>query len=110
MAVGASQTISITFTSADGLPISGFSVYGSLGALPAGWTAPSSLTCANVGPGSGCVLTLTYTPTVVESGHVDSRLRIRRQRRLAENAGTLPYLELCLDHDEQCHRFRFAQR
>ncbi len=68
VAVGASQTISITFTSADGLPISGFSVYGSLGALPAGWTAPSSLTCANVGPGSGCVLTLTYTPTVVEAG------------------------------------------
>ena len=68
VAVGASQTISVTFTSNDGLPISGFSVYGSLGALPAGWSAPSSLTCAVVGPGSGCVLTLSYTPTVVESG------------------------------------------
>ena len=30
VAVGASQTISITFTSADGLPITAFSVYGSL--------------------------------------------------------------------------------
>ncbi|MEO7209285.1 MAG: hypothetical protein ABI356_02735 [Steroidobacteraceae bacterium] len=68
VAVGASQTISITFTSADGLPITAFSVYGSLGALPAGWVAPSSLTCASVGPGSGCVLTLSYTPTVVETG------------------------------------------
>jgi hypothetical protein len=66
--VGASQTISVTFTSTDGLPISGFSVYGSLGALPAGWSAPSSLTCANVGPGSGCVLTLTYAPAAVETG------------------------------------------
>jgi hypothetical protein len=68
VAVGTSQTISVTFTSADGLPISGFSVYGSLGALPAGWSAPSSLTCANVGPGSGCVLTLSYAPTVIETG------------------------------------------
>jgi hypothetical protein len=39
-----------------------------LGALPAGWAAPSSLTCATVGPGSGCVLTLTYMPTVIETG------------------------------------------
>jgi hypothetical protein len=68
VAVGASQTISVTFTSNDGLPISGFSVYGSLGALPAGWSAPSSLTCAVVGPGSGCILSLSYAPTAVESG------------------------------------------
>jgi hypothetical protein len=68
VAVGASQTISVTFTSTDGLPISGFSVYGSLGTLPPGWSAPSSLTCALVGPGSGCVLTLTYAPTAVETG------------------------------------------
>jgi hypothetical protein len=68
VAVGANQTVTITFTSADGLPISGFSVYGSLGTLPTGWTAPNSLTCASVAPGSGCVLTLTYTPTAIETG------------------------------------------
>jgi hypothetical protein len=68
VAVGASQTISVIFTSTDGLPISGFSVYGSLGALPPGWSAPSSLTCATVGPGSGCVLTLTYAPAAIETG------------------------------------------
>lgn len=68
VALGASQTISITFTSTDGLSITAFSVYGSLGSLPAGWSAPSSLSCATVGPGSGCVLTLTYMPTVIETG------------------------------------------
>jgi hypothetical protein len=68
VAVGTSQTVTVTFTSTDGLPISGFSVYGSLGALPAGWSAPTSLTCAVVGPGSGCVLSLTYAPAAVETG------------------------------------------
>jgi hypothetical protein len=68
VAVGTSQTVAVTFTSTDGLPISGFSVYGSLGTLPAGWSAPSSLTCAVVGPGSGCVLSLTYAPAAIETG------------------------------------------
>lgn len=68
VAVGTSQTITVTFTSADGLPISGFSVYGSLGTLPAGWSSPTSLTCAMVAPGSGCVLSLTYAPAAVETG------------------------------------------
>jgi hypothetical protein len=68
VAVGTSQTVTVTFTSTDGLPISGFSVYGSLGTLPAGWSAPTSLTCAVVGPGSGCVLSLTYAPAAVETG------------------------------------------
>ncbi|MDP9010932.1 MAG: hypothetical protein M3N91_19880 [Pseudomonadota bacterium] len=68
VAVGTSQTITVTFSSSDGLPISGFSVYGSLGTLPAGWSSPNSLTCAIVGPGSGCVLTLTYAPVAIETG------------------------------------------
>ena len=68
VAVGASQTINVTFTSADGLTLTGFSVYGNLGTLPADWSAPSSLTCATVGPGSGCVLTLTFAPTAIETG------------------------------------------
>jgi hypothetical protein len=66
--VGASQTVTITFTSSDGLPLSGFSVYGSLGTLPAGWSAPNSLTCASVAPGSGCVLTLSYAPAAIATG------------------------------------------
>jgi hypothetical protein len=68
VAVGTSQTVTVTFTSTDGLPISAFSVYGSLGTLPAGWSAPTSLTCAMVAPGSGCVLSLTYAPAAIETG------------------------------------------
>ena len=68
VAVGASQTITVTFTSDDGLSISGFSVYGSSGTLPAGWSALTNLTCAVVAPGSGCVLSLTYAPAAIETG------------------------------------------
>ena len=68
VAIGSTQTISITFTSSDGLAITGFGISGSLGALPAGWSGPGAFTCALVGTGSGCVLNLTYAPTAVGSG------------------------------------------
>jgi len=68
VAVGAAQTISITFTSSDGSAISGFGVSGTLATLPAGWSGPGSFTCASVSTGSGCVLNLTYAPSAVASG------------------------------------------
>jgi hypothetical protein len=68
VAAGASETVSVSFTTSDGLPISGFAVSGSLGTLPTGWSGPSSFTCAAVGPGSGCTLILTYAPAAVDSG------------------------------------------
>jgi hypothetical protein len=68
VSVGASQTITVSFTSSDGSTLSAFSAYGSLGAFPGGWSSPSSLTCGIVGPGSGCVMTLIYAPTKAESG------------------------------------------
>lgn len=66
--VGATRTVSITFTSSDGNPISGFGISSSLGALPPGWSGPGNLACASVSSGSGCVLNLTYAPTAVGSG------------------------------------------
>jgi hypothetical protein len=65
---GARQTISITFTSSDGKPISGFGVSGNLAMLPAGWSGPGSFACASVSSGSGCVLNLTYAPSAADSG------------------------------------------
>lgn len=67
--VGATQTLSITFASSDGLTMTGFEVSGTLGtSLPTGWSGPTSFVCASVNTGSGCVLNLTYAPTAVGSG------------------------------------------
>ena len=44
VAVGANQTISITFNSSDGLAITGFGI-SEAGSLPAGWSAPANFTC-----------------------------------------------------------------
>jgi hypothetical protein len=68
VAVGASQTLSVTFNSSDGLAITGFGVSGTLSTLPAGWSGPATFTCPLVSTGSGCVLNLTYAPTAVDSG------------------------------------------
>ncbi len=67
VAVGANQTISITFNSSDGLAITGFGI-SEAGSLPAGWSAPANFTCVLVANGNGCVLNLTYAPTAVDSG------------------------------------------
>jgi hypothetical protein len=61
--VGASGTLSITFTSSDGGTISGLAINGSLATLPADWTGPKQFACASVSTGSGCVLNLTYKPS-----------------------------------------------
>lgn len=66
--VGATQTLSVTFTSSDGNAITGFGVSGSLSTLPAGWSGPSTFACATVATGSGCVLKLTYAPVAAGSG------------------------------------------
>ncbi len=68
VAVGAKQTVSITFTSSDGSAISGFGISGTLATLPAGWSGPGSFTCASVSTGSGCVLNLIYAPSAVGGG------------------------------------------
>jgi hypothetical protein len=65
---GASQTVSVTFTSSDGLPIHGLEISGTT--LPAHWSGTDGYGCTLVGNGSSCVLNLTYSPTAVESGTV----------------------------------------
>jgi hypothetical protein len=65
---GSTQTVSVTFTSSDGLAITGFGISASLSTLPSGWSGPTVFTCTLVSAGSGCVLNLTYAPTAIDSG------------------------------------------
>ncbi len=67
-AVGANRTLSITFASSDGRPMTGFDSSETLGLLPAGWSGPARFGCTTVTTGSGCVLNLTYAPTAAGSG------------------------------------------
>lgn len=66
VAIGTTQTLSVTFTSSDGLPTTGFAISGTM--LPAGWSGPNNFSCSTVSTGSGCVLNLTYTPSAADSG------------------------------------------
>jgi len=68
--VNGNTPFSITFTTSDGNPATGFSVHASdLGTLAAaGWTAPAAFTCASVSVGSGCVLNLRFSPTATSIG------------------------------------------
>jgi len=70
VAVGQSPAFSVTFTTSDGKTATNFSITSGLSTLPAGWTGPTSLTCASVSTGSGCMANLTFTPTAASTGAV----------------------------------------
>jgi uncharacterized protein YbdZ (MbtH family) len=68
-AAGASQAVALTFTTDDGNSATALTLTTSLTGLPAGWTSSThSFTCATVSTGSGCLLPLTFAPTVVGGG------------------------------------------
>ena len=61
----------MNFTTDDSNPATNLTVTpGNLTSLPAGWTGPGTFTCASVGTGNGCELSLTYAPTQAGSGTV----------------------------------------
>jgi hypothetical protein len=68
LVTGGHSTVAITFTTSDGAMATGLSITAGLSALPAGWSGPTTFTCASVSTGSGCVLNVTYAPTAVASG------------------------------------------
>ena len=65
---GSSTAYSVTFTTSDGETATNLSISSGLSSLPAGWTGPTTFTCASVSTGSGCVLNLAYAPTANGSG------------------------------------------
>ena len=66
-ASGGSQTLSIPFNASESGALANLTVTG-LTELPAGWSGPSTFSCATVSTGNGCLLTLTFTPTTAVSG------------------------------------------
>jgi hypothetical protein len=70
----ASQSVSITFTTDDGLSASQLHLTTALDSLPSGWSAANSaFACETVGTGNGCQLTLTYAPAAVSRGTLTLR-------------------------------------
>ena len=68
---GGSQTVNLSFTTDDGKAATSLQVTQNLAALPAGWSASStSVSCAQIVPGSGCVLLLRYAPITAANGAV----------------------------------------
>ena len=90
---GASQTVSVTFTSSDGRPIHGLEITSTT--LPANWSGTDGYGCTLVGNGSSCVLNLTYAPTAVENGSVTiNYLYINNagQEKTPGGTVTIPYV------------------
>lgn len=67
-----SPTVLVTFTTDDGRPATALEVTDGLSVLPAGWSSAQggAFTCAGVSSGSGCQLTLNYTPVAADAGTV----------------------------------------
>ncbi len=67
--IGASQGVTLTFTTNDGYPATALTVTSALSALPAGWSSTAqSFSCATLSTGNGCQLPLTYAPSATGSG------------------------------------------
>jgi hypothetical protein len=66
--VGSSTTVSMTFTTDDGMPAKNLAITSGSSTLPDGWSGPTTFTCASVSTGSGCMLSLTYRPMTAGSG------------------------------------------
>jgi hypothetical protein len=68
----ASPSVAVAFTTDDGRPATALQVTGGLSTLPAGWSSAqgAAFSCVEVSSGSGCQLTLSYTPAAADSGTV----------------------------------------
>ncbi len=59
----------VTFATDDGRPATGLVLTTNLTSLPAGWSsAAGAFSCSGINGGTGCQLSLTYTPPAADSG------------------------------------------
>ena len=101
VAVGANQTISITFNSSDGLAITGFGISGS-------WLAARRLERTgqlHLYPGGERQRLCAQSDVRADGGrqrNADVQLRVRRQCKPREGARRVGEHLLCRHHDQQC--------
>jgi hypothetical protein len=67
---GTTTPITITFVTDDGNPASALTVTSGLSPLLPGWSGASTFTCASVTTGTACQISLSYAPTVADSGNL----------------------------------------
>jgi hypothetical protein len=70
---GTGTTATVTFTTDDGNLARNLTITGGLATLPSGWSVPGatgtpSFACPTLATGSGCQLSLLFSPTAVETG------------------------------------------
>ena len=69
VSAGSTTNVAVAFTTDDGNAASALSVTTALGSLPTGWSAASTgFGCSVVSIGTGCVLSLVYSPAIADSG------------------------------------------
>lgn len=79
---GGANPVTLTFTTDDGNTATAITITSGLTTLPAGWTGPTSFTCATASTGTGCQLALSYAPTVNGAGTISLGYSYR------DNSGT----------------------
>ncbi len=90
---GGSSTVGITFTTSDGQAATNLSITAGLSPLPAGWSGPASFSCASVSTGGGCLLQLTYAPSVVASGTLTLSYSYKNNAGTAKTGSiSIPYV------------------
>ena len=97
---GSNQTVTVTFTSSDGLPIHGLEITSTT--LPTSWSGTENYACTLVGAGSSCVLNLNYAPKTAESGSLTvTYLYINNANQPITPGGTItiPYIATAPDNN-----------
>jgi hypothetical protein len=91
---GSTTPINVTFVTDDGNPASALTVTAGLNPLPAGWNGgASALTCTSFTTGTGCQISLSYAPTLADSGSLTLSFSYTNNSGIAKTGSiSVPYV------------------
>ncbi|MDP9065473.1 MAG: hypothetical protein M3O06_06395, partial [Pseudomonadota bacterium] len=97
--VGSNAAWNLTFTTDDGATATNLTITAGLGTLPAGWSGPTSFTCAAVSTGNGCMLNLMYRPASIDSGNLTFSYSYTNNAGTGKTGtATVSYAATSIDH------------